>query len=251
MTELNMDSPEVKALLEKVRSEEQTKTKMVADKNNELLGEIKSLKGKLKGYDPDKMAELEKMVRDADDKKHQKNIEDKDIEAVVSKYESKVAELEKRLSDTVATKDTEVKTAQDALKNLESSYTKSITEGIVLDALAKRKVSPDAMKNNILPLLETVVENGKFRTIVKDGDGEKIDPSTNKPVTVDGLLDEFSVNPAFAPLFPQSSGSNANGSKFNPNMSTISKISDFKTEKEKVDYQDKYGMEAYKKLSMS
>lgn len=253
MADLTLDSPGVKELfaaeLAKVKTEAEENTKKVTEgllkKRDTLLEEVVGLKGKLKGYDPERIIVLEKLEKDLEAQKHQKDIDDGSMESVVQRYETRISEIMK-------TKDEEVTAAKAETEKLLDSYTKTITENNVLDALAKRKVPPEVMLNNIKPFTQSVVgEDGKFTTIVTDANGnQRFDPKTNEPVTVLGLLDEMALQPAFAPNFPQSSGSGAgNGKEFSGAIG-VTKLSDLKTSDDKIAYQKKHGLEAMNKLTM-
>ncbi|GEM_PF-1875640 len=243
MSELNLDAPEIKkAIQDAVAAADQkaeNSTKDLSAKNTSLLNEVKSLKIKLKDFNPEAIAELEKRVKEIDDQKHQKNIDGNDMEAVVKKYED-------RITDIMTAKELEVTEATTKVAQLQSSYTRSITQNAVLEALAKRKVPPEVMLNNILPFVETSFdENGKFNTIVKDVNGnQRIDPKTNLPLDVDYLLDEMSLLPAFAPNFPQSGGGGSTNNDAGGNISGVTKYSDLTTFEDKKAYLDKNGQDA-------
>ena len=248
MPELDLTSPEAKEAIQKavdaLRAKEKIDVSALTGKNTDLLGEIKNLKTKLKGFDPERFAELEKIAKEVEEKKHKADIKDNNVEALVKKHE-------KQLADTINEKNIAVKEATDKVLQLQTSYSQSITDRTIVEALAKREVSPEAMKNNLKEHLRTVQdEQGNFRTIVVDivtGD-ERIDPKTNERVTVDSLLDDFALNPAFAPLFPQSSGSGSKEKKGGLPVSHGVKYSDLKTLEDQVEFQRKYGKEAMEKV---
>ena len=246
MTELNLDAPEVKKLVkDAVTAANQKAEERIKDttaKNTSLLNEVKSLKIKLKDYNPEAIAELELKVKEIDDQKHQKNIEGNDMEAVVKKYED-------RLTEMVKVHETEVTGLKTENQTLKTSYIGKTSRETVLEALGKRKVSPDVMLNNILPLVETTVDGEKWNTIVKNPDGSpRVVPTTQKPFTIDDLLDEMSLNPAFAPNFPQAGGGGSNDNGGSSNISGVTKYSDLKTFEDKKAYLDKHGQEETDKL---
>ena len=243
MSELNLDAPEVKKLVEDAVAaadqKAEARMKDTVDKNTAHLNEIRTLKIKLKDYNPEAIAELEKRVKEIDDQKHQKNIEGNDMEAVVKKYEDRINEI-------LAAKELEVNRATTKSEQLQSSYTNSITQNTALEALAKRNVRPEVMLNNILPFIETKFdENGKFNTIINDVAGnQRFDPNTNLPLNADNLLDEMSLLPAFAPNFPQAGGGGAPKGDSSSNIGGVTKYSDLKTFEDKKAYRDKHGQEA-------
>jgi len=248
MSELNLDAPEIKKLVEdaveKEREAAEQRTKDLSAKNTSLLNEVKSLKIKLKDFNPDEITKLKEMAKDLEEQKHKAAVDNNDTPALVKKYEDRISEM-------MALHQKEVEEAKLTTEKIQSSYTQKITESTVLEALGKKKVSPKAMKNNILPLVETqFTEDGQFQTYVKNPDGsQRFDPKTNQPFTVDMLLDELSLQDDFAPLFPQASGGGAgNGDGGHSNVSSVSKLSDLKTFEEKKAYRDKFGEEAYNQL---
>jgi len=248
MPELTLDSPEVKELVAEAiasaKATEQEGIKNLTAKNTDLLGEIKNLKGKLKGFDPEKIAGLEKLAKELEEKKQKSDIDNNNVEAIVKKYEN-------QLTATVEEKNKAVAEAKAQTEQLRKSYSQTITEKTIVEALNKREVSAEAMTNNILPHVTTIMgEDGKFNTIVRTlgTDDVQIDPKTNKPVTVDMLLDNFALNPAFAPLFPQSSGSGSKDKKGGTPLESGIKLSDLKTMEEKIAYQQKHGKESMQKL---
>jgi len=246
MSELNLDAPEIKKLVKDAviaadqKAEERTKD--LVQKNTSLLNETKSLKIKLKDYNPEAIAELEKKVKEIDDAKHKQNIEGNDMEAVVKKYEDRLTEMMK------VHEEKELKLTSE-LKALNTSYIGKTSKETVLEALAKRQVAPEVMLNNILPLVETQVDGENWNTIIKNPDGTpRVDPATQAPFTIENLLDEMSLNPAFAPNFPQAGGGGSNDNNGSSNISGVSKYSDLKTFDEKKAFLDKNGQDAVDKL---
>lgn len=246
MADVNLDAPEVKKAIKDavaaVRSEEEERTKDLTKKNSSLLNEIKSLQIKFKDFNPDRVKELEKIVKEIEDNKHKKNIDENDMEAVVKKYEDRINEMitvHEAEKTKLTTENTELKT----------SYIGKTSKETVLEALAKRKVSPEVMLRNVLPLVETVVDGDNWNTIIKNADGTpRVDPATQIPFTLDNLLDEFSLNPAFAPNFPQAGGGGSHEDGNGSNLSGVTKYSDLKTFEDKDAYLKKHGQEAIDKL---
>jgi len=228
--------------LAKKDEEFEQRTKDLQHKNTSLLNEVKSLKIKLKDFNPDEVQRLKDMAKEIEEKKREKDVEkDPDL---VKKYEDRIAEM-------MEAHEKELAEAKSASEKLQSSYTQQITESVVLDELAKRKVSPRVMKNNILPHVETkVTEDGRFETIIRNPDGsQRFDPKTNKPFDVGMLLDEFSLQEEFAPNFPQASGGGAgDGPAGKVPANSVSKYSDLKTFEDKKAFIDKYGQEEMDKL---
>jgi hypothetical protein len=232
----------VKAAVAEANKKAEESTAGLVAKRDQLLEEVVGYKDKLKGYNPERVAELEKLEKEIKAKKQQKSIDDNDLPTVVADYET-------RLADTVTAKDKEILTAKEDLAKVKSSYIKTNTKNAVLAALAAAKVLPDVMLNNVMPLVDTIVkEDGTFETFVKDAEGkQRFNPTDNTPVTVEGLLAEMSLLPAFAPNFPKSSGGGAQ-QRNDFSGPDATKLSELTTFDKKQAYIEKFGEEQFEKL---
>jgi len=248
MSEFKLDAPEVKKLVDDAvaaaNQEAELRIKDTTTKLTSVLNEVKSLKIKLKDNNPDEIAELRQKIKDSEDKKRQQTIDE-------GSKEEAVKELQDRLTAMVSVHEKENTERDTKYDNLKTSYIGKTSRETVLEALAARKVSPDVMLNNILPLIETTVDGENWNTIVKNADGTpRVDVSTQTPFTLKNLLDEMSLNPAFAPNFPQAGGGGggAGDGDGGASIGGVTKWSDLDTFEKKDAYLEKHGQEATDKL---
>lgn len=151
----------------------------------------------------------------------------------LQKFQNKIGELEKQLIAKDGTiHELLVETAADA-------------------AIAEHEGDPDLLKPFVLRQLKVVAEDGQKPSVkIYDPTGTLKMNSKGEPMSVSELVSDMRQNEKFGRLFK---GTGTTGSGANPPIGgnkppSTQRRSDFKTEKERAAFVDKFGLPAYNAL---
>ena len=175
----------------------------LAAKNDELLGEKKTLQAKIKaapslpeGFDPDKW----KKLLEAEERSEQEKAE------AAGEYQKALEQEQKRSAEKLAA----VEAERDKFRGMFES--EKVTAAITA-AMAEAGAHPNLALPHVQDRVKLVEENGEYHVRVVGADGE---PQTKdgEPVSVTAMLTEMRADEGYAPLFKSSgaSGGGANGS---------------------------------------
>ncbi len=231
---LDVDGIEDTGPLKKSIAEERKARKVLEDKMKtwEKLGKT-----------PDEIQELAAAVAKAEEEKLEHAGEWTQLKAQMNtKHDADLKALQAKLD----AKDGEIKSRQRSLESL-------LVETQATAAIAAAKGVPALL----LPLVQRFVKvdeiDGRLVTKIVDSQGGARVNGKGEPLTVTDLINEMKSSDDLGRAF-ESSGNSGSGS--GPNNagggpagdSRFQKRSDFKTEKERADFVDKYGMDTYTAL---
>lgn len=203
---------------------------------------VKEYQSKWEGIDVDPETVKELLAKEAKAAEDRKKAE--------GKYEDLIRELNEKTQKEVETLRLE---KEQVKQTMQSKLDKYLIEKELAEALNKEGVKTKVLNPHIRPNLKVVEDElGEYRTVVVDKDGEPRLNQSGKLMTITDLLTEMKSDEDFMPLFPAPEKSGM-GSKAQDKPDTKSApVRGYKrsemTPLQKVEYQQKHGMEAYSKL---
>lgn len=160
-------------------------------------------------------------------------------------FESLRQQLQEKHDKELQAKDAEI-------TKLKGSLQKALIDTQALAAIGAHKGVPDLLLPHIRSRTQVVEENGEFQVRVTNPDGTPKIGSNNGLASIEDLVVEMKGHEVFGRAFDGEgkggSGKEANGGGGRPAAHGITNKSQFKTERERADFVDKYGNEAYRAL---
>ena len=247
-----LQNPEIKQAWEKSLEEQATAkaqeaTAGLIKKRDELLAEKKQ-----------KQAELEEFKSKYDPEKYQEALDLlKQKEEAEMTLEQRAAKREQELLDNFKNRETEllkksestVRSLQEQLEAKDKSLRNYLVEKELHAAIASANGVPELLVPVLRDKIKVVEDNGEYIARVFDGDTPRVGDSQGNYMSISQLIEETKANPIFGGAFKSSgaSGGSAKGSDSSSTGGLATKRSEMSV-KQKADYIEKHGHEAYLKL---
>jgi hypothetical protein len=195
------------------------------------------------GKTPQEIEQLVEQHRQSEQERLERAGEFEKVKAqIIEQSEKRVKEIQ----DKLASKDGEINTLKTSLQN-------QLVNVEATAAIAAAKGEPILLLPAIQRRTKVVEENGLHVVKVLDAKGDPMVDGKGNPLTINDLVAEFRKDPVYGRAF-EASGNSGSGMRPNGGSggsgSSITKRSDLKTERERANFINENGLEAYKQLPL-
>lgn len=196
------------------------------------------------GVDPDKVKNLLKEQQNADRKRMEE--------------EGRYRELLEQLEETSESEKRQIREEADQRVNkMRENLEKHFIDRTITEAIASEGANPKLLNRHVKDQVQVIEDDdGEFRTVVVDADGNPRLKRGGSNMTVKDLLQEMKNDDAFAPAFPapDTSGAGTNASSTGKRGAASAPPTGLKrgdmSIQDRAAYRQKYGKEAYEKLPL-
>lgn len=195
------------------------------------------------GVDPDKVKQLLQQEEDA----RRKRMEEE------ARYNELIEEMQ---SSTESEKQKITEEYEEKLKTARTAVERHLVDKTIAETLSSEGVkSPKLLSRYMKDYVKTVEDDGEYKTVVLDDDGNIRTKRGGANVTVNDFVNELKGSDEFASVFPapKVSGTGASNDTSKASSSTAAPTNQKRSKMslgQKLAYQEKYGMDAYKSLPM-
>lgn len=193
-----------------INAEIQQATAGLLNKRDELLGEVKTLKEKLKAFDGFDIEEFNKLKADLEKQHKDKHVKDGNVEELIKRHEAEKQQL-------IADRDKKVADLEKKLTEREKAFESELVKAAVSTAIGESKGNMTLLLPHVTSKVRAALKDGQYQIEVVDDKGNaRINPKDASPLSIKGFLDELKQNKDYAVAFPENKGANPPGNN-NPN----------------------------------
>ncbi len=183
----------------------QQATAGLLNKRDELLGEVKALKEKLKAFDGFDIEEFKTLKDEFDKLNKQKHVKEGNVEELIKRHEAEKQQL-------IADRDKQIADRDKKLAEREKAFEAELVKAAVSTAIGESKGNMTLLLPHVTSKVRAVLKDGQYQIEVVDDKGNaRINPKDASPMSLKGFLDELKQNKDYAVAFPENKGANPPG----------------------------------------
>jgi len=194
------------------------------------------------GVDPETVKKWQQDIKQAEEKRKREE----------GRFEELLQEMREQ---TEAEKQRIESEAQEKLSKMQSAVEKHLVDKTIAETLSSEGVkAPKLLSRYMKDYVRTVEEDGEYKTVVLDDDGEIRTKRGGAKFTVDDFVNELKGSDEFASVFPapKVSGTGSEGTSSRPVGNNVPrKPRSQMNSREKAEFQKAYGFEEYYKLPLN
>lgn len=163
-------------------------------------------------------------------------------------------QMNEKHAGEIKKKDIAIADEQKRVGDLRKSIEKHLIQSTAMSAIVQHKGIPDLLLPLVQRHIKVAEQEGEFIVKVVDDKGEPIVDGKGEPITIAEFVGEMQTNEVYGRAF-QGTGSSGGGTRpanggGQQIPASITRRADLKTERERSEFIDKYGLSTYTNLPM-